>query len=400
MSMPTGPIAYFVVVEAGSAFGLFETLLNGVASRGDPGQGLQASFRRCIGEKVGALVRFGQRASHQEPGIPSWQSVLILHDPLAGPVVDANSLFAFGSLQTLPAAVRPGSDQRGYRYRSCVLITGSFFGRFATPSPPSRDCDLWTLRPHAAMGAHRQHIPTTTSGHNISQDRRFTVDRVCRHPAHRHTLPPSMTQHRNRQFRLGGKTDSGRHFGLPTALSIRTPLLRQIDPPIRKGMSLRRCIGQENPQLTVLDLASRPAILALYTRRFHPLLEKSRLIYHPDTMRSAELVYHKSLHRIPHSICVPLRAVHQPLRRIRPLVADRFGQLPAILPSHRRYQPLQILDRLLLYLSAPKQGGKSTVKRFKFVRPFIQFAQFHCSSRYADFLPLSPKIPSLNNVRL
>ena len=85
MSMPTGPIAYFVVVEAGSAFGLFETLRNGVASRGDPGQGQQASFRRCIGEKVGALVRLGQRASHQDPGIPSWQSVLILHDPLAGP---------------------------------------------------------------------------------------------------------------------------------------------------------------------------------------------------------------------------------------------------------------------------------------------------------------------------
>ena len=159
MSIPTGPIAHFIVVQAGFAFGLFETLLNGVRVEAI----LQRSFRRCIGEKVGALVRLGQRASHQEPVL-----VLILHDPLASPVVDASSLFACGYVQTLPVAVRPGSDQRRDSYRSHTAIKNAFFARFAT-SLPSRDSYLWPRPPHAAMDAHRQHIPTTTICHGISQ---------------------------------------------------------------------------------------------------------------------------------------------------------------------------------------------------------------------------------------
>ena len=45
MSIPTGPIAHFIVVQAGFAFGLFETLLNGVASRGDLSQGSATQFQ-------------------------------------------------------------------------------------------------------------------------------------------------------------------------------------------------------------------------------------------------------------------------------------------------------------------------------------------------------------------
>lgn len=112
VSIPTGPIANLIVVEAGFAFGLFETLFNGIASRGDLGQGQRRSVRRRIGEKVGVFVRLGQRTSHQEPAVPSRHLLLIFHDPLAGPVVDANSLFPCRDLQTLPTAVRPGCDQR------------------------------------------------------------------------------------------------------------------------------------------------------------------------------------------------------------------------------------------------------------------------------------------------
>ena len=51
VSIPTGPIAHLIVVEAGFAFGLFETLFNGIASRGDLGQGQQRRVRRRIGER-------------------------------------------------------------------------------------------------------------------------------------------------------------------------------------------------------------------------------------------------------------------------------------------------------------------------------------------------------------
>ena len=209
-----------------------------------------------------------------------------------------------------------------------------------------------------------------------------------------------MAQHRNRQFTLGGKTDVGRHFRFLTALSVRTPCLRQIEPSIQKGMSPRRRIGQEHTQLTVLHLASRSTILTLYARRFYPLLVKSRLVDHTDAFPIAEPLYHKSLQRISHRFCIPLRLVQQALRRIRPLVAHRFRQPPAILPLHWRHQPLQILHRLLLYLSTSKQRGKLTVKRFEVGRPFVQFAQFHSPSRSACLLSLSPKEPSSINVRL
>jgi hypothetical protein len=39
MPIPTMPIAHFILIQARFAFGLFDALFDGVASRGDLGQG-------------------------------------------------------------------------------------------------------------------------------------------------------------------------------------------------------------------------------------------------------------------------------------------------------------------------------------------------------------------------
>ena len=61
---------------------------------------------------------------------------------------------------------------------------------------------------------------------------------------------------------------------------------------------------------------------------------------------------------------------------------------------------MQILDRLFSGLSPTKERGKATMKRFKVVRPFVQFAQFHGSSGYDYLSSLSPKERLFTKLRL
>ena len=63
MSIPAMPVAHFIVVEAGFAFGFLNALLDGVAGRGDLRQRQQVSFQRRIGEVIGDLARVGGRTA-------------------------------------------------------------------------------------------------------------------------------------------------------------------------------------------------------------------------------------------------------------------------------------------------------------------------------------------------
>src|SRR3954451_14099613 len=107
MTIPTMPVANFIMVQTAFALGFFKALFNGVASRGYLGQRQQSALGRCIREIIGKFCRVSGRTSNQEPSIASGQLLLVLNNALARPVIDAKTLLAFSIRQSLPLACGP-----------------------------------------------------------------------------------------------------------------------------------------------------------------------------------------------------------------------------------------------------------------------------------------------------
>ena len=80
MPIPTMPVANFILVKTGFAFGFFNALLDSITSRGDLNQRQQVGRGRRIGEIEGDLGRVltEHRANSQlsRPGSCSWFSTM------------------------------------------------------------------------------------------------------------------------------------------------------------------------------------------------------------------------------------------------------------------------------------------------------------------------------------
>src|SRR5215203_6070781 len=272
MTIPTMPVANFIMVQTAFALSFFKALFNGVASRGHLGQCQQVALGRCIREIVSNVCRVSSRTSSQEPSVATGQLLLVLNNALARPVIDARTLLPFSNLQALPLACGPGGDQ--HRDRDG---TGSshdlFFDWLASIAAPFRHSHLGTLSPNGEMRPHRQHIVATTLGNGIAHLRRIAIDLIARHPTHGHAHRPSMSQHLHRLLRLALEDHARRYFRLHSTLWRTRPAFRQVQTPVQKHMSMYSCIAQKRADLTVLALASRAAVLPLDTDRLVAFLD-------------------------------------------------------------------------------------------------------------------------------
>ena len=253
-------------------------------------------------------MRLGQRTSQS---VPSRHPVLIFHDPLAGPVVDASSSPA----ATCRRCQRLGCDHRGDPYRSCAFIKNARFERFATVSLPGRDAYLWTQSPPQQ---------THTNDH-------FRPPHIAAHAPHRRPrLPSSASAH-------------------PAATHGATS-----QPPVQTWWQIRR----------------RQALSLLYSALCPHTIPQADRAVGPERYVPASSPVFWAVRAFGPPF--PSPGGHPPQR---PPPKPRHTLPPAVVP---------------LYV----------VKRFKFVRPSVQFAQFHSSSSLACLLSLSPKEPYLINVRL
>ena len=202
-----------------------------------------------------------------------------------------------------------------------------------------------------------------------------------------------MLQHLHRLLRLGAKLDLRRHLRFCSSFRIVAPLLGQVQTAIQKSKALGRDIDQKGPDLTVFDLARGAGVLPFDPHRLVALLQKAGLIHHTNPVLVTELFDNKALQLITRCIRIPLGAIQQPLRFVRPIITDRLRQLPAVLALDRSQQPLHVLGRLLPRFAAGKKVGKSGMKGLKIFSPAFQFFGCHWPPSSQSWRYVSSKAP-------
>ena len=132
-------------------------------------------------------------------------------------------------------------------------------------------------------------------------------------------------------------------------------------PPAGTAAGPGRCsprpaaVRQKDPNLTVLDLPGRAAVLPLDSHRLGPFLQEAGLVDDADPIRLAKALHDKRLQLVTHGVGIPLRTKQQPLHRLRVFVAHRFCHLPAVLARNGRQQPTQILPSRFTRFAADKE---------------------------------------------
>jgi hypothetical protein len=140
----------------------------------------------------------------------------------------------------------------------------------------------------------------------------------------------------------GGECDLRRHAGLGTPPSIAGPALGQVERPIDQRVALRAGIGQEHPDLAVLDPARRARILPLHADRVRALLQKAGLIQHQHSIRIAKMLDDIGPQVVANLLGVPAHAAEEVLHSVGRGVASGLGQLPAVLALDRGQQSAQL----------------------------------------------------------
>lgn len=106
----------------------------------------------------------------------------------------------------------------------------------------------------------------------------LAIDLIGGHPPERDAGFHGTLQHAQAQVRFGGELDIVADTGRPAALTVRSPVLRQIQLAVNQRPPPVGSVSQEHPDLGILDPARGPRILPGHTRRPDPLLQKTRLV--------------------------------------------------------------------------------------------------------------------------
>jgi len=137
------------------------------------------------------------------------------------------------------------------------------------------------------------------------------------------------------------EANSGGHVRLGAASVVGSPLLGQVQLPVHQRPTLRTGIGEEDPDLAVLDATGGAGLLALHPGRLVALLEEPGLIDHQHATRVAQVLHDVVAHLIAQPIGIPAGGGEQPLHPIRAGLPSMLSQLPAVLACHIAKQHLQ-----------------------------------------------------------
>jgi hypothetical protein len=113
------------------------------------------------------------------------------------------------------------------------------------------------------------------------------LNTIARDPGCWHLRVESVLEHLARQVRLRGKRVLLRYASALTALAIIYPVFGPIEGTIQQGMTPATGIGQEHPDLAVLNPPCCATILPRHPCRMLPFFEKPGLIDDQDRLRLA-----------------------------------------------------------------------------------------------------------------
>jgi hypothetical protein len=123
----------------------------------------------------------------------------------------------------------------------------------------------------------------------------------------------------------------------------------------------------EDPDLAVLALAGRPAVLPFHPGRLGPFLEEPRLIDHQDGRWVGQALAHVGDQVMAHR--VPACRVPEPLHPIGRALPRLFSELPSILAPRVAEQPLEVAKRPSPWLGALEMRRDARVQRLRVVGP-------------------------------
>ena len=160
----------------------------------------------------------------------------------------------------------------------------------------------------------------------------------------------------------------------PGGVGVEKPRLWQEQPFVDQGITLARRIGRKHPDLTVLDLPQRSAVLAGHTYGVLPFFRKPCLIDDQHAIGLAHLVLDQAMIRLQHGRFVPERVTDEPLHRsdlatfhLQGHRFDRFAFERAELPHH-------IIEKLVPRCLPGKTRAKGGVEPTEFVHKRVDIA--------------------------
>jgi hypothetical protein len=121
--------------------------------------------------------------------------------------------------------------------------------------------------------------------------------------------------------------------------------------------------------MAVDGIPGRSRVLARHSARLTALLQEAGLIDDQHAARLvSEILDDVVAQIVPHPVGVPGGGVQQALRTLRPPLADRLGQLPAILTLHSVEQGGEIPSGPLAHLGTREVIGDAPVQLIQDVR--------------------------------
>ena len=142
----------------------------------------------------------------------------------------------------------------------------------------------------------------------------IAVDLIARHPAAGTAAAKARASIAWASSPLVAKRTSG---GTPTFLAAASSaqLLSRYSARSRKAC-LGTGIGQEDPDLAVLDPPRRPRILPRHPDGFGPLLQEARLVGDQHRLRIAQVLDDVGTQVITHRLRIPASGAQQPLHTV------------------------------------------------------------------------------------
>jgi hypothetical protein len=150
-----------------------------------------------------------------------------------------------------------------------------------------------------------------------------------------------------------------RDTGHAAALGVCTPRFRKIEPPIQKCSSSRTGIGEEDPDLAIVNTTHGAAILTLNACGFIALLGKPSFIDAQDPFRFPKMLDDIGLEVVTDGIGLPRGAAEKILDAVRSRITGSFGELPAVFALQGSNQTTEICDAPLACFS-PREVWEKT----------------------------------------
>ena len=181
------------------------------------------------------------------------------------------------------------------------------------------------------------------------------------------------------------------HAGLGSARPVRGPTLRKIPSAVDERPAVAAGIGQEDPDLTVLNPPGGPAILPLHAGGLAPLLDEAGFVQDQHAAGIAQALGHIAPQIVADDVRIPAHPAQKLLHPVRRPVPGRLGQLPSVLALDRRHQPPQIRRRPPSWLDPPEPRRQTFQQGRELGRPGrAAIHRRHGFLLHGDNLPQEP----------